>query len=173
MLNDYAQGISGRRADLKLLDLADEWTHRLATFAHNVVSWHFKVVELIFTAHDIGNKGSAVCQGERVISEPGRGQSLNYNLGLNPDNPAIDIELVQCSCIQSVVQRLKHCSNTQTIGNEMQLWRTEEMTANLRTPAILCLGGCCLAFASGNNRTKNSIELARFFDVFNSAARLL
>ena len=172
MLDEYAQGIPCQRANLRLLNLADEGTLRFATYAHDIVSWHFKMEELIFTVHDMGNKEIGACQRERVILKHGNTQSFKYYLGLNSDNSAIDIELVQCSCIPSVVKRLIHCSNTQTIRSEMQLWITEEVTANLRTPAILSLGGCCLAFASGTNPTKDSRELARFLDVFNTAARL-
>ena len=39
-------------------------------------------------------------------------------------------------------------------------------------PAILCLGGCCSAYASDNNPKKDSRELDRFLDVFKTAARL-
>ena len=76
------------------------------------------------------------------------------------------------SCISSVVERLKHCSNTQIIENEMQRCRPEEATANLLTPAIKCLGGCCLAFAGGNIPKKDSSKLDRILDMFNTAARL-
>ena len=68
MLDEYAQGIPVW-PDLRLLDLANKGTLRLTTLAHDIVSWHIKVEELIFTAHDIGNKGSAAYQGERVISD--------------------------------------------------------------------------------------------------------
>ncbi len=78
---------------------------------------------------------------------------------------------VECSCAPSVVERLKGCSNTQTIGNELRRWRTEEATANLRTPAILCLGGCCSAFATGKNPKKDSRELDSFLGAFKTAVR--
>ena len=163
MLDKYSQGTSNRRANLRLLNLANEETLRLATLAHDIVSWHIKIKQLIFTAHDIGNKGSPACQGERFISEPGYGQSLEYYFKYNLDDLAIDIKLQSPIGIEpSVVDRLKHCSNTQTRI-------TKEATANVQTPAILCLNGCCSAYAGDNKPNKDSTKLDRFFDVFKTA----
>ena len=45
-------------------------------------------------------------------------------------------------------ERFRATENTQTIGNERLRWRNEQATAHLRTPAILCLGGCSSAIVS-------------------------
>ena len=169
LMNDYALAAMGRRSDLRLLELADGGTLRLTRFARNMVSWHFGVEELVVAALDMGNKGRAACQEGHVTF--GKYQSLEYYLGTNLYDPAIDIGLVECSCTPDVVDRLKNCPNTQTVGNERRRWRTEEETANLRTPAVLCLGGCCSAFAPGNNPKKDSRELDRFLNSFVAAAR--
>ena len=78
---------------------------------------------------------------------------------------------MECFCFPSVVERLNSCSNTQTVCNKLRRWNTEEATANLRTPAILCLGGCFSAFASGKNPKKESREIDRFLGAFKTAAR--
>ena len=65
-MNDYAIAAMGRRSDLRLLELADGGTLRLARFARNMVSWHFGVEELVVAALDMGNKGRAACHGGRI-----------------------------------------------------------------------------------------------------------
>ena len=116
-------------------------------------------------ALDKGNRERAECQGKRVTSPTGTAQSLEYYFGSNLYDLAIAIELQSAIDIErSVVERLKHRSNTQTRT-------TEETTANLRTPVILCLGGCCSAFANGNNPKKDSRELDCFLNVLKTAAR--
>ena len=86
-------------------------------------------------------------------------------------DPTIDIGSVECSCAPSVVECQRSCANTQTIGNERRRWKTDEATANFRTPAILCLGGYCSAFASGKNPKKDSREIDRFLGAFETAVR--
>ena len=107
-----------------------------------------------------------------MVPAPRQAQSLEYYLGLNLYDPMIDIGFVECSCAQSVVERLKNCFNTETMSNERRRWKTEQATANPRTPAILCLGGCCSAFASGMNPKKNSKESDRFLEAFKTVVRL-
>ena len=159
----------GRRSDLRLLELADGGTLSLARFARDMVSLHFGVEELVVAALDMGNKGRAVCQGGRITF--GKYQSLEYYLGTNLYDPAVDIGLVECFSTHDVVDKLKNCPNTQTVGNERRRWRTEEDTANLRIPAVFGLGGCCSAFAPGKNSKKDSRELDRFLNAFVAAAR--
>ena len=115
-MKDYAIAAMGRRFDLRLLELADGGTLRLARVARDTVSWHFGVEKLVVAELDMGNKGRAACQGERVTF--GKYQSLEYYLGTNLYDPAIDIRLVECSCTSAVVDRLKNCPNTQTVGSE-------------------------------------------------------
>ena len=140
--------------DRNLLKLFGAGTLRVARFAHDMVSWHFGLEEVIVAALDMANKGRASCKGERVIPAPRLAQSLEYYVGTNFYDPTIDVRFVECSCVPSVVERMNNCSNTQTVGNERRRWKTEEATANLRTPAILCLGGCCSAIASGKTPKK-------------------
>ena len=66
LMNDYALAAMHRGSDLRLLELADGRTLRLARFARDMVSWHFGVEELVVAALDKGNKGRAACQGGRV-----------------------------------------------------------------------------------------------------------
>ena len=85
------------------------------------VSWHFGVEEFVVVSLDMGNKGRAACQGERVTSAPGQVQPLEYDFCSNLYDPEIDISafdigLVECSCIPNVVKRLMNCFNIQTIG---------------------------------------------------------
>ena len=119
----------------------------------------------------MANKGRAAYEEERVIPAPRLAQSLEYYLGTNFYDPTIDIRFVKCSCVPNVVERLTSCSNTLTVNNERRLWKTKEATANLRTPAILCLGGCCSAFASSKNPKKDSRKIDRFHGAFKTAAR--
>ena len=151
MLNEYAIGATRHHVDRNLLELSDAGTLRVARFAHGMVSWHYGLEEVIVVAFDMANKGRAACEGERVIPTSCLAQSLEYYLGINSYDSTIDIGFAECLCVPSVVERLKSCSNTQTIGNERRRWKTEEATTNFQTPAILCLGGCCSAFASGQN----------------------
>ena len=139
----------------------------MARFARDMVSWHFGVEELVVAALDMGNKGRAACHGGRITF--GKYQSLEYYLGTNLYDPAVDIGLVEWSCTPDIVERLKNCPNTQTVGNERRRWRTEEETANLRIPAVIGLAGCCSAFAPGKN-PKDSRELDRFLNAFMAAA---
>ena len=76
LINDYAIAAMGRRSDLRLLELADGGTLRLARFARDMVSWHFGVEELVVAALDMGNKGRAACQGGHITF--GKYQSLEY-----------------------------------------------------------------------------------------------
>ena len=171
MLDEYGLGATHHHMDQNLLGLSDATTLRVARFAHYMVSWHFGLKEVIVAALDMSNRGRAPCEGERVIPAPRLAQSLEYYLGTNLYDPTIDIGFFECSCVPSVVERLKSCSNTQTVGNKRRRWKTEEATANLRTPAILCLGGCCSTFASGKNPKKDSREIDRFLVAFKTAAR--
>ena len=57
------------------------------------------------------------------------------------------------------------------MGNKRRRWKTEEATANFRTPAILCLAGCCSAFASGKSPKNDSREIDRFLGAFKTAVR--
>ena len=139
MLDKYTQGTSSRRANLRLLNLANKGTFRLAKFAHDTESWHIGEDKLVVVALDMCNRERAECQGTRVTATTGQAQSLEYHFESNLYDLAIDIELQSAVDIEpSVVERLKQCSNTQTRT-------TKEATANLRTLAILCLGGCCSA----------------------------
>ena len=171
MLDEYALGATRHHMDRNLIELSDAGTLRVARFAHDMVSWNFGLKEVIVAALDMANKERAACEGKRVIPTPRLAQSLEYYLGTNFYDPTIDIRFVECSCVSSVVERLKSCSNTQTVGNERRRWKTKEATANLRTPAILCLGGCCSAFASGKNPKKDSREIDQFLGAFKTAAR--
>ena len=90
---------------------------------------------------------------------------------MNHYDPAIDIESVECSCAQSVVESLKNYANAQTIGNERRRWKTKGATANLRIPTILSHGRCCYAFASSKNPKKNSNEVDSFLEAFETALR--
>ena len=171
MLDEYALGATRHHIDRNLIELSDAVTYRVARFSHDMVSWHFGLEEVIVAALDMANKGRAACEGKRVIPAPRLAQSLEYYLGTNFYDPTIDIRFVECSCVPSVVERLKSCSNTQTVGNERRRWTTEEATANFRTLAILCLGGCCSSFASGKNPKKDSREIDRFLGAFKTAAR--
>ncbi len=171
MIDKYAVEATRRHMERNLLELSDAGTLRVARFAHDMVSWHFGIEEVIVAALDMANKGRAACEEKKVIPPPGMAQSLEYYLGTNLYDPTIDIESVECSCVPSVVERLKSCANTQTVGNERRRWKTEDATANLRVPAILCLGGCCSAFASGKNPKKDSREIDRFLEAFETAAR--
>ena len=65
-MNDYTHKAAGRRSDLRLLQLADAGTLRLARFARDTMSWHFGVEELVIAAFDMGNKGRVACQCERA-----------------------------------------------------------------------------------------------------------
>ena len=162
MLDEYAFRATRHHVERNLLELSDAGTLRVARFAHDMVSWHFGMEEVIVAALYMATKGRAACEGIRVIPAPLLAQSLEYYLCTKLYEPTIDIGFVECSCAPSVVERLKSCSNTQTIGNERRRWKTEEATAKLRTPAILCLGGCCSAFASGKNPNKDGREIDRF-----------
>ena len=168
---EYAFGATRHYVERNLIDLSDAGTLRLSRVAHDMVSWLFVLEEVVVAALDMATKGRAACEGERVVAVPPLAQSLEYYLGMNLYDPTIDIGFVECSCAPSVVERLKSCSNTQTIGNERRRWKTEEATANFRTPAILGLGGCCSTFASGKNPMKDSREIERFLGVFKTAAR--
>ena len=171
MLDQYAFGATRHHVERNLIELTDAGTLRVARFAHDIISWHFGMEEVIVAALDMANKGRAACEGEKVVPAPCLAQSLEYYLGTNFYDPTIDIKSVECSCAPSVVERLKNCANTQTIGNERRHWKTDEATANLLNPAILCLGGCCSAFVSGKNLKKDSREVDRFLGAFETAAR--
>ena len=165
MLDKYTQGTSSRRANLRLLNFANEGTFRLAKFAHDTESWHIGEKRVVVVALDIDNKELAECQGMRVNSPPGQAKSLEYNFGSNLYDLAIDNKLQSAIDIEpSVVERLKHCYNTQT-------QTTEEATANFRTPAILSLGECFSAYAGSSNPKKDFRELDRFYNVLKTAAK--
>ena len=171
MLDEYAFGATRHHVERNLLELSDAGTLRVARFAHDMISWHFGLEEVIVAALDMATKGRAASEGEKVVPAPRLAQSLEYYPGTNLYDPTIDINSVECSCAPSVVKRLKSCANTQTIGNERRRWKTDEETANLRTLAILCLGGCWSAFASGKNSKNDSKEIARFLGTFEIAVR--
>ena len=131
MLDEYALGATRHQVDRKLIELSDAGTLRVARFAHDMVSRHFGLKEVIVVALDMTNKGRAACERERVIPAPRMAQSLEYYLSTNFYDPTIDIRFVECSCVRSVVKRLKSCSNTQTVGIERRRWNTEEAPSNL------------------------------------------
>ena len=114
MLDEYALGAKRHHVDRNLLELSNAGTLRVARFAHDMVSWHFGLKEVFVAALDMANKGRAACEGECVILARRLEQSLEYYLGTNLYNPTIDIRFVECSCVPSVVERLKSCFNTQT-----------------------------------------------------------
>ena len=135
-----------------------------------MLSWHFGVEELVVAALDMGKKKRAACQGGHMSFE--KYQSQMYYLGTNLYDPVIDVGLVECSCTPDVFDRLKNCPNTQTVGYERRGLRTVVETVNLRTPAVLCLGGCCSAFDSNKNLNKNYRDLDRFLNSFVAKKRI-
>ena len=63
-LDEYAYRATHHHADLKLLDLSDAGTFRLARFAHDMVSWHFGLEEVIVAALDMVTK-----EDEQLVKE--------------------------------------------------------------------------------------------------------
>ncbi len=76
MLDEYAYAATGRRTNMRLLDFSDAGTLRLAKFAHDMVSWHFGLEELIVVALHMGAKSRAAPQCERAIPQPREVQTL-------------------------------------------------------------------------------------------------
>ena len=107
MLEKYPLEATRHHMDQILIELSDAGTLRLARFAHDMVSWHFGMEKLIVAALDMTNTRRAACEGERVIPAPRLEQSLEYYLGTNFYDPTIDIRFVECSCVPSVIERLK------------------------------------------------------------------
>ena len=116
LMNDYALMATRRGFDLRLLERADGGTFRLARFARDMVSWHFGVEELVVAVLEICNKKRVACHEGCVTF--GKYQSLEYYLGTNLYNSAIDIGLVECFYTPDVFDRLRNCPNTQTVGNK-------------------------------------------------------
>ena len=68
LMDDYAQGPTGRRSYLKILVLEDERTFRQAKLARNTDLWHCCVKTLMIAALDISNKKRAACQEDCATS---------------------------------------------------------------------------------------------------------
>ena len=87
MLDEYAFGETHHHVERNLLELSDAGTLRVARFAHDMVSWHFGMEEVIVAALDMANKRRAECEGEKVVPAPRLAQLLEYYLGLKPLRP--------------------------------------------------------------------------------------
>ena len=61
MLDEYSLGAIRHHVDRNLLKLFDAGTLRVAKVAHDMVSWHFGLEEVIVAALDMANKGRAAC----------------------------------------------------------------------------------------------------------------
>ena len=83
ILDEYALGATRHHVDRNLIELSYAGTLRVARLAHDMVSWHFRLEEMIVAALDMANKGRAACEGERVIPAARLAQSLEYYLGTN------------------------------------------------------------------------------------------
>ena len=56
MLDEYAVGATRHNMERNLLELFDAGTLRVARFAHDMVSWHFGIEEVIVAALDMAFK---------------------------------------------------------------------------------------------------------------------
>lgn len=149
MLDKYAFGVTHHHVEQNLLKLSDADTLKLVRFAHDMVSCDFGMDKMIVAALDMATKERAACEAERVVPAARLAQSLEHYLVTNFYDLTIDIGLVKCFCVPSVVEQLQSFFNMQTIGIERRRWKTEEPSLNCRTPAIFCLGGFCSDFAKG------------------------
>ena len=59
MLDEYAVGATRHNMERKLLELSDAGTLRVARLAHDMVSWHFGIEDVIVAALDMANKEQA------------------------------------------------------------------------------------------------------------------
>ena len=76
MLDKYAVGAFRHHAELNLNDFSDAGTLRLARFAHDMASWHYKLKEVVVAALDMATKRRAACQQKRAIFAHRLAQSL-------------------------------------------------------------------------------------------------
>ena len=88
---------------MRLIELVDAGTLRLAMFADVMVSWYFGGNRLIIASIDMSNKGRAVRQGKRARPQPGELQSLEYYIGSKFYDSAFNIGLVKCPSALNVV----------------------------------------------------------------------
>ena len=64
MLDEYALSATRHHMDRNLIELTDAGTLKVARFAHDMVSWHFGLEEVIVAALDMANKRRAACEGD-------------------------------------------------------------------------------------------------------------
>ena len=62
MLDKYVIGATRHNMEKNLLELSNAGALRVAKFAHDMVSWHFEIEEVIVAALDRTNKGRAACK---------------------------------------------------------------------------------------------------------------
>ena len=70
LLDEYALGTTRHHMNRNLIELSNAGILRVARFAHDMVSWHFGLKEVIVAALEISKIERAACEGERVIPAP-------------------------------------------------------------------------------------------------------
>ena len=175
LLDEFAARSTKWNARICHIDLTDGGTLTLAKMAYEVLSWHFSLEDLVVAALDVGSK--ARCPKEGVRLATGSSKKVEYYLGKPFYDPHLDIDLVECSCNEEVIQRLKSNKNTQTLGNDVRRWRDNESTCLRRLPAVMAYAGCSTGFmklgGKGKKPTKSYLDegqLDEFIRVFKEKA---
>ena len=156
------------------IDLADGGTLTLAEMAYEVLSWHFGLEDLVVAALDMGSKTRCPKEGVRVV--PGDAMKLEYYLGTNLYDPNLDIERVECSCTEEVVDTTQE---QQESANARQRRSTmEERMKQLNTGGFLQCSHTPTAqqdiMKAGREFSKQDPEkLDRFIEEFKAAATRL
>ena len=173
LLDEYACKSTKWNANVCHIDLADGGTLTLAEMAYEVLSWHFGLEDLVVAALDMGAKTRCAKEGTHVV--PGNAMKLEYYLGTDLYDPNLDIERVECSCSDEVVNRLKSNKNLQTLGNDIRRWKNNPATQYKRIPAVFAYAYCSTGFMkAGRELSKQDPEkLERFIQEFRAAATRL
>ena len=170
LLSEYSNKATRWDARCIHIDLADGGTLTLAVMAYEVLSWHFGLEDLVVAALDMGSRTRCAKEGTRVM--PGDAMKLEYYLGTNLYDPNLDIDQVECSCTDEVINRLKNNKNVQTLGNDVRRWKSNPATRDRRIPAVLAYAYCSTGFMkAGRELSKQDPEkLDRFIEEFREAA---
>ena len=114
LINEYSQAAFGRSGRIRQIELADGGILKLAVIARREVTWHLGFENLVFIALDIENQRRSAMLGEK---QPSRGSpDLQHYLGRPKSDPAEDIALVVCCCIDDVKRKFLSSKRTITLG---------------------------------------------------------
>ena len=144
LINEYCQQLNKEGGHILYAELADGGLFDLSVMARTLSSWHCGIEALAIIALDLEMKERAnVLSPQRPLLAALTG--VPRLIGDNQYPIERDIVLVECSCSNDILERMKG-EKAKSLGQSLQTWKRQN--AEWRVPVLLEFGSTSVAFRS-------------------------